>query len=303
MKPCAADGRIGAMHHGSRAFQNHVFPSIGSKRVDEIDTSAVLGVLEPIWLTIPDTARRLFQRIGAVLDYAHVKGWIAEEVSLRSVRRGLPRQTNQTQHRIAMPYKKIPDFMDKLMALPPTAGRDALKLTILTSVRSNETRFATWGEFDLKAGIWSIPASRMKMKEAHFVPLAPTAVKLLKRLHADARDALPTSVRPSDLASQPLFSAGRGKPISDMTMTKVLRDLETAAITVHGFRSSFTDWAAQQTDTAKEVADKALAHKVSNAVEAAYRRTDFFDKRRALMNLWAQFLTTYSGSTVAKTAT
>jgi integrase len=286
------------------SFENHVFPSLGAKRVDEIDTSAVLGVLEPIWLTIPDTARRLFQRIGAVLDYAHVKGWIAEEVSLRSVRRGLPRQTNQTQHRIAMPYKQIPAFMDKLLALPPSAGRDALKLTILTAVRSNETRFATWREFDLEAGIWSIPAIRMKMKEPHVVPLSRAALTLLKRLHADAVDDLEgtRNERASAMASRPLFSAARGKPISDMTMTKVLRDMKIAGVTVHGFRSSFTDWAAEQTDTPKEIADKALAHKVPNAVEAAYRRTDFFDKRRALMSLWAAFVMRTCDQSFAKLA-
>jgi len=275
------------------SFENHIFPTIGNKRVDEIDTSAVLGVLEPIWLTIPDTARRLFQRIGAILDYAHVKGWIAEEVSLRSVRRGLPRQTNKTQHRIAMPYKDIPNFMDTLFALPPSVGRDALKLTILTAVRSNETRLATWSEFDLEKGVWSIPATRMKMKEPHVVPLAPAALALLKRLRADALYDLDgkASEKLVTLRSMSVFAGSTGKPISDMTMTKVLRDMKIVAITVHGFRSSFTDWAAEQTDTAKEIADKALAHKVPNAVEAAYRRTDFFDKRRVLMKLWAMYLT------------
>ncbi|HKC03171.1 MAG TPA: integrase arm-type DNA-binding domain-containing protein, partial [Sphingomicrobium sp.] len=142
------------------SFENHVFPEIGNKRIDEIDSQAVLSVLEPVWLEIPDTARRILQRIGTVLDYAHIKGHIRQEISLKSVTRGLPRQAKVVNHRAAMAYSKLPTFMAVLMNLPNSAGRDALKLTVLTGVRSNETRFATWSEFDLDAGVWAIPASR-----------------------------------------------------------------------------------------------------------------------------------------------
>jgi integrase len=225
------------------------------------------------------------QRIGTVLDYAHIKGLVPEEVSLRSVTRGLPRQTKQVTHREALPYAKVPPFMTALMALPNSFGRDALKLTVLTAVRTNETRFATWGEFDLKAAKWSIPAERMKMKEAHVVPLSAPAVALLRRLHAEGL-MLDEEVS----ADQFVFSYNRKKPISDMTMLKVLRDMNLASVTVHGFRSSFTDWAAERTEFPKEVADKALAHRIPNAVEAAYRRTDFFDKRRRLMKQWCDFV-------------
>jgi integrase len=134
------------------SFGNHVFPIIGAKAIDAIDGAVVLSVLEPVWLTIPDTARRILQRIGTVLDYAHVKGLVPEEVSLRSVTRGLPRQTKQVTHREALPYAKVPGFMAALMALPNSFGRDALKLTVLTGVRTNETRYATWGDFDFEAG-------------------------------------------------------------------------------------------------------------------------------------------------------
>ncbi len=268
------------------SFENHVFPIIGAKPIDMIDGAVVLSVLEPVWLTIPDTARRILQRIGTVLDYAHIKGLIPEEVSLRSVTRGLPRQTKQVTHREALPYAKVPPFMTALMALPNSFGRDALKLTVLTAVRTNETRFSTWGEFDLKAAKWSIPAERMKMKEAHVVPLSAPAVALLRRLHAE-RLTLDGEVS----ADHFVFSYNRKKPISDMTMLKVLRDMNLAGVTVHGFRSSFTDWAAERTEFPKEVADKALAHRIPNAVEAAYRRTDFFEKRRSLMDRWACFVT------------
>jgi len=267
------------------SLENHVFPLIGKTPIDAIDSTTVLGVLEPIWTTIPDTARRILQRIGTVLDYAHIKGFVPEEISLRSVTRGLPRQTRKVTHREAMPYADVPAFMKKLLALANSTGRDALKLTVLTAVRSNETRFATWGEFDLDAGVWSIPAARMKMKEPHVIPLAPPAVALMRRL-ANERIALDGEVVPEAL----VFTHARGKAISDMTMLKVLRDMKFVGITVHGFRSTFTDWAAEQTEFPKEIADKALAHTVPSAVEAAYRRTDFFDKRRTLMNQWAAFV-------------
>lgn len=268
------------------SFENHVFPLIGSKPIDAIDSKAALSVMEPIWLTIPDTARKILQRIGAVLDYAHIKGMIAQPVSLRSVRKGLPRQTRQVQHRQAMPYRDVPGFMAKLMALMPSVGRDALKLTVLTATRSGEVRNAVWGEFDLDKAIWSIPAERMKMKESHVVPLAPAAVALMRRLH-DEQLVLDGEAKPERL----IFTHYGARAISDVTMLKAVRDMGIEGITVHGFRSSFADWAAEQTNVAKEVVEKALAHKVPNAVEAAYRRTDFFDKRRSLMDDWATFMT------------
>jgi integrase len=267
------------------SFERHVFPHIGANAVTAVDSAAVLSVLEPIWLTIPDTAKRVLQRIGTVLDYAHIKGLVPEEISLRSVTRGLPRQTRQVTHRAAMPHEDAPTFMKTLSALPSTLGRDALRLTVLTAVRSNETRKATWGEFDLDKAVWSIPGPRMKMKEAHIVPLAPAAVKLLRALRQRHLD-LHGKVNPASL----LFSFTGDKPISDMTMLKVLRDMKVGSVTVHGFRSTFTDWVAECTNVPKEVADKALAHRIANAVEAAYRRTDFFDRRRVLMNEWAEFL-------------
>ena len=261
------------------SLSNHVFPMIGSKPVDAVDSTTVCETLAPIWLEIPDTANRILQRIGAVLDYAHIKGWRKEETSLRSVRKGLPRQAATAGHLEAMPYGDVPAFMAGLADAAPTVGRDALRLTVYTAVRSNETRFAVWPEFDLQNGVWSIPAERMKAGEAHVVPLSRAAVTLLRR-RSKAREADDSLV----------FSANGTKPISDMTMTKILRDGGISGYTVHGFRSAFTDWAAETTDFPKEVADKALSHKLPNKVEAAYRRTDFFEKRRKLMAKWASFV-------------
>jgi integrase len=178
-----------------------------------------------------------------------------------------------------MPYADVPALMAKLAAASPTTGRDALRFTIYNAVRSNETRFAVWTEFDLDKAIWTIPGERMKAGETHVVPLSPPAVALLRKRWKE---------RTSDTGL--VFSNDGEKPISDMTMTKLLRDDGIKGVTVHGFRSAFTDWSSEKTRFPKEVADKALAHKLPNKVEAAYRRTDFFEKRRNLMARWAEYL-------------
>tara|TARA_R110000868_G_C10863239_1_gene761667 strand:- start:168 stop:1322 length:1155 start_codon:yes stop_codon:yes gene_type:complete len=261
------------------SLERHIFPRLGSVAVDKVTSVMVRDALAPIWLPIPETARRIFQRIRTVLDYAHIEGWCAHEASLRSVARGLPRQPSVEGHFASLPYTDVPALIRELEALPEKAGRDALLFTIYNAVRSGEVRFAKWPEIDMEAGIWSIPAARMKMKREHIVPLAPPAITVLQRrwrLRAED-DGL-------------VFSSLGIKPLSDMTMTKVLRDLGRLNITVHGFRSSFTDWAAETTQFPKEVVDKALAHKLVDRVEAAYRRTDFFERRKSLMRSWASFL-------------
>ncbi len=260
-------------------LENHAFPTFGAEPVDRIDTIMVRDVLAPIWLKVPETARRTLQRIGTVLDYAHVNGWCPTEAALRSVRKGLPRQPRRDNHYEAMPFADVPGFVGELKALSPTAGRDALRFTIYTAVRSNETRFAVWPELDLDKAVWAIPGERMKTGKPHVVPLPESAVALLRRRWKlrEADDGL-------------VFSNDGEKPLSDMTMTKVLRDMGHERITVHGFRSAFTDWAAEETETPKEIVDKALAHQLPDKVEAAYRRTDFFAKRRMLMDAWRDYV-------------
>jgi integrase len=270
-------------------FEKHVFPRIGTKPVDQVDSACVVEALSPIWLEIPETARRMLQRIGVVLDFAHVNGWVPDEVSLRSVRKGLPRQNDKRGHMEAMPYTDVPVLMQQLAAAAPTTGRDALRFTIYNAVRSNETRLAVWSEFDLDKAVWTIPGERMKARETHVVPLSPPVVALLRKRWNE---------REGD--SELVFTNDGKKPISDMTMTKLLRDDGFATVTVHGFRSAFTDWSSEMTDFPKEVADKALAHKLPNKVEAAYRRTDFFEKRRNLMRLWADYLDRQPSETEAK---
>lgn len=260
------------------SLEKHIFPHIGAVQVDRVTSAMVRDALAPIWLVIPETARRILQRIRSVLDYAHILGWCPNEATLRTVPKGLPRQPIEENHFVAMHYTDVPDLMRRLADLPDSAGRDALLFTIYNAVRSGETRHATWLEFDLDAATWSIPAARMKMRQPHVVPLSAEAVAILQRR------------RPLRIADDGLVFSTRGKkPLSDMTMTKVLRDLGIEKVTVHGFRSSFTDWAAERTEFPKEVVDKALAHKLVDRVEAAYRRTDFFERRRQLMDNWAMY--------------
>lgn len=271
-----------ARHSGSwlSTLEMYAFPTLGKKPVDAVDSAMVRDTLAPIWISRAETANRVLQRIGAVLQFAHVKGWRANEGSLKAVRKGLPRQKREESHYAAMKYVKVPAFFRSVAAAEATAGRDALQFTILNAVRSNETRFAVWSEFDLDAALWTIPGTRMKMNQTHVVPMAPASVAILRRRW---------EVRASDDGFV-FFSMKPDKPISDMTMTKILRDSGIKDITVHGFRSSFTDWAAETTDYAKEVVDKALAHKLADKVEAAYRRTDFLERRRQLMVDWANYL-------------
>lgn len=197
---------------------------------------------------------------------------------MRSIAKGLPRQPKKDRHFAAMSYADVPAFVEKLRERE-SVGRAALEALILTAARSGEIRGACWSELDLENRIWSVPAERMKMGRAHLVPLSDAAVAVFERAKA-------FKVGTSDL----VFPGQNVKrPLSDMTLLKILRDMELG-VTVHGFRSAFRDWVADQTDYPGEVAEAALAHTVSNKVEAAYRRTDFLDKRRLLMRDWGAFV-------------
>lgn len=258
-------------------LETYAFPKVGDLPVNEIEGPLIRDVLAPIWLTKPETARRVRQRIGTVLDWSYAKGFRATEAPMRSLSKGLPRQPKKDGHFAAMPYAAVPDFLEKLSERE-TVGRLALQALIFTAARSGEIRGATWAELDLEAALWTVPATRMKMGRAHIVPLSPAAVAAFER-------AKKYKAGVSDLVFP---GQDVKKPLSDMTLLKILRAMDLA-VTVHGFRSAFRDWVAEQTDYAGEVAEAALAHTVSNKVEAAYRRTDFLDKRRLLMRDWAVF--------------
>ena len=259
-------------------LETYAFPKLGDVTVDAIEGPAVRDVLAEIWLEKPETARRVRQRIGTVLDWAYAKGFRATEAPMRSLSKGLPRQPRKgDRHHAALPYTEVPAFLAKLRERE-SVGRLALEAALLTAARSGEVRGATWGELDLEAATWTIPAARMKAGKPHVVPLSAPALDVFQR-----------SVRLRQAESDLVFPGMcSGKPLSDMTLLKVLRDMD-AGVTVPGFRSSFRDWVAEATNTPGEVAEAALAHTVPSAVERAYKRTDFFEKRRRLMDAWAAY--------------
>lgn len=258
-------------------LERFAFPLLGNRLVNDIEGPLIREILLPIWLTKPETARRVKQRIGVVLDWAHASGMRPTEAPMRSVSRVLQRQPKKDGHFAAMPYDTVPAFMAHLHARL-SVSRLALEFLILTAARSGEVRGAKWSEIDLEAKLWTIPASRMKVGKEHVVPLPAAATDVLERarqFHA--------------LCSNLLFP-GRDvrRPLSDMTLLKILRYADLP-YTVHGFRSAFRDWTAEQTGYPGEVAEAALAHTVANKVEAAYRRTNYLNKRREMMADWATF--------------
>lgn len=266
-------------------LEAYAYPTFGNRPVSEVEAPAIRDALAAIWLSKPETARRVRQRIGTVLDWAYVKGFRPSEAPMRSLSKGLPRQPKKDGHFAALAYNEVPTFVTRLKQRE-SIGRLALEALILTAARSGEIRFARWPELDLEGGLWSIPADRMKMGRPHVVPLAPEAVDVFRR-------AEKFRVPATDL----VFPGQKlKKPLSDMTLLKVVRDMDVA-VTVHGFRSAFRDWVADQTNYPGEVAEAALAHAIPNKVEAAYRRTDFLQKRRTLMGEWAAFCCSINAAT------
>jgi integrase len=243
--------------------------------VDAIDTQAVLGVLQPVWGRIPETASRLRGRIEAVLDYAKANGLRSGENP--AAWRGhlaliLPkRQKLSRGHHVAMPYPDIPGFIAKLRQVESIPAL-ALELLILTAARSGEVLDATWDEIDIDAQVWVIPASRMKAGREHRVPLSSRAVEIVERM---------AEVRAGDLV---FAGQRRRRPLSGAAMGALV-----TGATIHGFRSSFRDWAGEETSFPREIAEQALAHATGGAVEQAYRRGDALEKRRALMKAWANY--------------
>jgi len=258
----------------------YAFPFIGGSPVDRIDTPDVLRALSPIWLTKPETARRVRQRIGTVLDWAKAAGFRTGDNPVDGVSKGLPKQTDQDEHFGAMPYADVPDFIVALRNFNAAETvRLAFELTILTAARTSEILNAKWAEVDEKNLVWTIPPERMKAKREHRVPLTLRCIELLKSAKSLSGDS-------------PFIFPGRSaeKPLSNMVFLMVLRRMKLD-VTAHGFRSSFRDWASEQTNFPHDVCEMALAHSIKNKAEAAYRRGDLFEKRRQLMEAWATYCT------------
>ena len=269
----------------------HAIPVIGDLPVSEIDLPQILSVLQPIWTEKTETATRLRQRLEQILSWATVSGYREGENPARwkghlSEILPKPSKVRKRSHFKALPWQEIGAFMVELRKRQGMSAR-ALEFAILTACRSGEVRGAVWGEVDIKNKIWTIPAERMKMKKEHRVPLCEDAISLLKKT-------------PRLEGSNYLFTAPRGGPLSDMALSMICRRMKVEAVP-HGFRSTFKDWCAENTSFPNMVSEMALAHAVENAVEAAYRRGDLFEKRVRLMDAWADHLNNVEfGSNVNK---
>jgi integrase len=260
--------------------------TIRRRPIADVGTDDILEVLNPRWQDTPETARRLRMRLERILDAARARGLRQGENPARW--RGhldhlLPRQVTKKQHFAAMDFRQVPAFMAELKTRPAAAAL-AFRFLILTATRTSETLGARWGEIDLDARVWTIPASRMKAGKAHRVPLPDVALEVLEQAKG--------------LHPELVFPGPRGGLLSNMAMLMLLRRMNRDDVTAHGFRSSFRDWAAEETSFAREVAEQALAHVIENAVEAAYRRSDLFEKRRKLMDAWAAFVTREPGKVI-----
>lgn len=258
------------------------------KPVNAIGTQDVLDVLQGLWKRTPETAERLRGRIENVLDAAKAKGHRSGENPARwrgHLDQLLPkRQRLSRGHHAALPYDAMPDFMADLRGRSAVAAR-ALEFTILTAARSGEVLGAQWDEIDTEKKVWTIPAERMKAGREHRVPLSPRAMEIVEAM--------------AKLGTESYLFPGpkKGKPLSSMAMAMLLRRMK-AEITVHGFRSTFRDWASETTGFPHEVCEMALAHTIGNKAEAAYRRGDLFDKRRKLMEAWAGYCAKKAGAKV-----
>jgi integrase len=260
--------------------------------VDEIDTAAVLKVLQPLWASIPETASRVRGRIETVLDAARARGLIGPHEANPARWRGhldklLPKRQKLTRgHHAAMPFAEVPQFMARLRKRDAVAAL-ALEFTILTAARTSEALGARWDEIDFKQSIWTVPAARTKGGRAHRVALSRQALAVLKKLDT-AR------------TGEYIFPGQRpGTPLSGMAMEMILRRMKIDGVTVHGFRSSFRDWCGEVSTFPREVAEAALAHVAGDQMERAYRRGDALEKRRALMEAWATYCKPKEGNVVS----
>jgi integrase len=261
-------------------LETYAVPQIGNMQLDHIQSADVLRVLSPIWLEKPETARRVRQRLKTVFDWAKASGFRTTDNPMDGIERGLPKQTAKVEHHAAMPFADVPAFVKGLQRKETNGliGRRAFELLILTATRTSEVLDAEWSEFDLNERLWTIPAGRMKMQREHRIPLPHRSVEIFEEMKA------------LGMQGNYVFPGTKLKrPMSNMAFTMMLRRLDVP-FTAHGFRSSFRDWVAETTDYPNEVAEMALAHSVGNKVEAAYRRGDMLERRRKLMDDWANYL-------------
>ena len=259
-----------------RLFRRYVHPHIGTLAVSDVTTADVLTVLTPIWHAKPNSARRVRQRIGAVMKWAVAQGYRQDNPAGDVLGQALGRQHAVVRHMRALPHREVADAIRRMHATSaPTAVKLAFEFLVLTAARSGEVRAATWDEMDLDAAVWTMPASHTKSNREHRVPLSHRAVAILQEARRLGRDLL--------------FPSTRGRQLRDTAISRVLNDLGIAAVP-HGFRSSFRDWAAEQTNARQDVIEASLAHLVRDPTVAAYARSDLFERRRRLLDDWAAYL-------------
>lgn len=259
-------------------LETYAFPKIGNLPVDAVDTPQILEVLLPIWLRKPETARRVRQRIGAVLDWARVAGYRTGENPVMGMSKGLPKQPRLKSHHKALPYTGLCQFLTSLRkAASSRSSCLALEFLVLTATRTREVLQAEWSEISLDHREWLVPAERMKAGTEFRVPLSEMCIEILSQ------------ARTLSNADKYIFPGqSDSSHLSNTALLMIIRRMGLD-VTVHGFRSTFRDWASETTNFPREVCEMALAHSVENKVEAAYRRGDLFTKRRRLMESWAAF--------------
>ena len=265
-----------------------VISTCGSKRVDAITSADVLSVLSPQWLDRPETSRRVLQRLRVIFDWCKAQGYCAGDNPTEGLTKVLPKHRTTKTHHAALPYPEVPVFLRALRESSASkVVKLAFELTVLSATRTSETLLATWNEVDLSTQTWTIPAERMKAGVEHRVPLSPRCVEILTQAKALAD------------GSQYVFPGRSGtKPLSGMALLMALRRMGRDDVTTHGFRSSIRDWAAERTNFPRAVCEAALAHTLKDKTEAAYHRTDLFERRREMMAAWAGFATTAPGSVI-----
>ena len=261
-------------------LENHVFKVIGHKPISGITSADILSVLAPIWTEKTDTAKKLKQRLSYIMKWAKAQAYYTGDNPVELAEQALPRLKASESHFKALPYTEIHNIITALQSLEiQTSTKLSLQFLILTASRQKEVLNARWDEIDFNLNKWVVPASRMKAGKEHEVPLSEQALKILQ------------DAKLNDGNSPLLFpSSATGKPLSDNTLRLVLQKRLQLDTTTHGLRSSFKDWASETTHYPNEVSEMALAHSIPNAVEAAYRRGNLFEKRRQLMNDWAAYL-------------
>lgn len=263
------------------SLKRFAYPIIGNLPVNTIERGHIMQVLDPIWRVKTETAKRLRGRLENILDWATVQEFRKGENPARwrgHLDKLLPKPSElyKVKHFAALPYQEINSFMDKLRERDAQSAL-ALRLIILTATRSGEVRKAVWSEFDLDKGIWVIPAERMKADKEHTIPLCKEAISIIQQL-------------PRLAGCDYLFTSPKsGNPLSDVVFKQLMKRMGVSDITTHGFRSTFRDWAAEQTSFPREVIENALAHQLKDKAEAAYFRSNLLDKRRELMNKWGDY--------------